>query len=58
LIRWLRESHLGGGNTCHLGGRMILCNTCLASLPTYTMGFYLLPKGTHKKMDGVRSKFF
>jgi hypothetical protein len=22
------------------------------------MGFYLLPKGTHKKMDGVRSKFF
>jgi hypothetical protein len=40
------------------GGTMILSNTCLASIPTYTMGFYLLCKGTHRRMDGVSSKFF
>jgi hypothetical protein len=40
------------------GGRMILTNTCLSSLPTYAMGFYLLPARTHGKMDSVRSKFY
>lgn len=24
----------------------------------YTMGFYMLPKGSHAKMDTIRSKFF
>jgi hypothetical protein len=27
---------------------MILTNTCLSSLPTYAMGFYLLPVGTQR----------
>jgi hypothetical protein len=40
------------------GARLTLTNSCLSSLPTYTMGFYLLPLGTHRLMDGVRSKFF
>jgi hypothetical protein len=40
------------------GGRLILTNTCLTSLPTFTMGFYLLPLGTHKKMDQIRSRFY
>jgi hypothetical protein len=40
------------------GGRLILTNSCLSSLPTYTMGFYLLPKDIHKKMDRIRSNFF
>jgi hypothetical protein len=40
------------------GGMMILSNSCLASLPTYTMDFYLLNQGTHKKMDSIRAKFF
>jgi hypothetical protein len=34
-----------------------LTNSCLTSLPTYMMGFYLLPQGTHNQMDSVRSKF-
>jgi hypothetical protein len=38
--------------------RLILSNSCLSSLPTYTMGFYLLPEGTHKAMDGIRSRFY
>jgi hypothetical protein len=40
------------------GGRLILTNSCLSSLPTYTMGFYLVPLGIHRKMDHVRAKFF
>jgi hypothetical protein len=35
-------------------GRVVLSNSYLASLPTYTMGFYLLPLGIHRKMDEVR----
>jgi hypothetical protein len=38
--------------------REILSNNCLANLPTYTIGFYLLPLGIHTKMDGVRCRFF
>jgi hypothetical protein len=38
--------------------RSILTNTCLSSLPTYCMGFYLLPLGTHQRMDCIRSGFF
>lgn len=44
------------------GGKLILSNSCLTSLPMYVMGFYLLPyllpKGMHKKMDAIRGKFF
>jgi hypothetical protein len=40
------------------GGRLILINSCLSSLSTYMMGFYLLPQDTHRKMDHVRSRFF
>lgn len=40
------------------GGELILTNTCLSNLPMYVMGFYMLPKGTHVKMDNIRSKFF
>lgn len=39
------------------GGRQILTNTCLSSLPLYCMGFYWLQGGVHKKMDGIRAKF-
>jgi hypothetical protein len=40
------------------GARLILSNSCLSSLPTYIMSFYLLPKGIHKAMDGIRSRFY
>jgi hypothetical protein len=40
------------------GGRLILTNSCLSSLPMYVMGFYSLPKGLHCKMDTIRSSFF
>jgi hypothetical protein len=37
---------------------LILSNSYLSSLPIYTMGFYLLSLGTHRKMNNIRSKFF
>lgn len=40
------------------GGRLILSNTCLSSLPIYMMGFYFLYGGTHRQMDSIRSNFF
>jgi hypothetical protein len=40
------------------GARLTLSNSCLTNLPTYTIGFYLLPGECHKKMNSVRSKFF
>ena len=40
------------------GGKLILTNPCLSSLPMYNMGFYLLPKSYHDRMDLVRGKFF
>jgi hypothetical protein len=49
-----KHTSSGGGE----GGRLILTNTCLSSLSTYTMGFYILPPEAHRRMDTVRSRFF
>jgi hypothetical protein len=40
------------------GGRLILLNACLSSMPTYAMSMYMLPKTVIKKMDITRKKFF
>ena len=40
------------------GGRLVLTNSSLSSMPTFTMGIYLLQEGIHKQMDSVRSQFF
>jgi hypothetical protein len=45
------------GKQMSSGGRLILSNNYLSSLPTYTIGFYLLHLGTHRNMDSVGVKF-
>lgn len=40
------------------GGRLVLTNSSLSSLPIYTMGLYRFNEGVHKKMDSIRSNFF
>ena len=40
------------------GGRLILTNSTLSSLPIYTMGFYRFNEEVHKKMDTIRSRVF
>jgi hypothetical protein len=55
---WQKECPPWKGKNISSGGRLILSNSYLASLPVFTMGFYLLPKSTHMKMDIIRSRFF
>jgi hypothetical protein len=40
------------------GGKMILIESCLSSVPNYTMGIYLLQEEIHHKMDTARANFF
>jgi hypothetical protein len=40
------------------GGRLILSNSSLASLPMFTMGLFLLQNGVHAKFDSHRARFF
>lgn len=40
------------------GGKSILINSSLTSIPMYTMGFYWLYEGTHQRFDTSRGKFF
>jgi hypothetical protein len=40
------------------GGKAILIQSCLSSIPNYSMGVYLLQEEIHQKMDAARSYFF
>jgi hypothetical protein len=40
------------------GGIMILVESCLSSVPSYTMGVYALQEEVHQKMDTARANFF
>lgn len=46
------------GKHMSYGGRLILSNTSLSSLPIYTMAMFLLKAGSHQKMDTIRAQFF
>jgi hypothetical protein len=39
-------------------GRLELTNSCLSSLPLFSMSLYLLHDGAHKAMDRPRARFF
>jgi hypothetical protein len=56
--RMLKRLDPWKGKFMTLGGKLILTNSCLTNLPMYIMGFYMLPKGVHGKMDMIRSNFF
>ena len=40
------------------GGKAVLLNSSLTSIPIYLMGFYLLYEGNHQRMDTARARFF
>lgn len=40
------------------GGRLILSNSCLASLPMFAMGLFLLQEGVHEQLDSHRGRYF
>lgn len=45
------------GKLLSIGGRLILINSMLTSLPLYMMPFYKLPAEVRKRMDFFRSRF-
>ena len=40
-----------------VGGRLVLLNSVLSSLPMFMLSFFELPKGVLKKLDYFRSRF-
>jgi len=40
------------------GGRLVLLNSVLSSLPMFMMSFFEIPKGVVKNLDHCRSRFF
>jgi len=40
------------------GGRLVLLNSVLSSLPLFMMSFFEIPKGVLKNLDKFRSRFF
>ena len=46
------------GKNLSSGGRLILTNSSLSSIPLYLMGMFALFEGNHQHMDSIRSKFF
>jgi len=40
------------------GGRLVLLNSVLSSLPMFMMSFFQIPKGVVKNLDHFRSRFF
>ena len=46
------------GKVLSFGGRLVLINSVLSSLPMCLMSFFKLPKGVLKKLDYYRSRFF
>jgi hypothetical protein len=46
------------GYICLLGGRSILMESNLSSLPMYIMRIYLLPEEVHHKINSARARFY
>ena len=40
------------------GGKSVLIDSCLSSLPMYTMGVYQLYEGNFQRLDSIRARFF
>ena len=56
VLDWLKLDEkilkrLDGWQGSSLGGRLTLINSCLSSIPIYSMSMYLLPKAICKRID-------
>jgi hypothetical protein len=40
------------------GGRLVLLNSVLSSLPIFMMSFFEIPTDILKKLDAIQSRFF
>jgi hypothetical protein len=46
------------GKLLSSGGRLVLINSVLSSLPMFMMSFFRIPKGVLERLDYYRSRFF
>ncbi|WVZ91755.1 hypothetical protein U9M48_037881 [Paspalum notatum var. saurae] len=46
------------GKLLSVGGRLVLINSVLSSLPMFMLSFFAIPKGILKKLEYLRSRFF
>jgi hypothetical protein len=46
------------GKLLSFGGRLVLINSVLSSLPMYMLSFFRIPKGVLEKLDYYRSRLF
>jgi hypothetical protein len=46
------------GKLLSSGGRLVLINSVLSSLPMFMISFFRIPKGVREKLDYYRSRFF
>jgi len=56
--RFQKKLNSWKGKLLSSGGRLVLINSVLSSLPMYMMSFFAIPKGVLKILDYYRSKFF
>ena len=54
------EKRLSGwkGKFLSVGGRLVLINSVLSSLPMLMLSFFEIPRGIFKKIEYYRSRFF
>jgi len=62
VLDWLKLDEkilkrLDGWQGSSLGGRLTLINSCLSSIPIYSMSMYLLPKAICKRIDNKEKIF-
>jgi hypothetical protein len=58
LKRFLKKLSSWKGKLLSSGGRLVLINLVLSSLPMFMMSFFRIPKGVLEKLDYYRSRFF
>jgi hypothetical protein len=56
--RFLQELSCWKAKYLSYGGRLVLLNSILSSLPMFMMSFFEIPKGVLKNLDHFRSRFF
>ena len=56
--RFQRKLSCWKGKHLSYGGRLVLINSVLSSLPLFMLSFFQVPKGIIKKLDYYRSRFF
>jgi hypothetical protein len=56
--RFQRKLSSWKGKLLSMGGRLVLINSILTSLPIFMLSFFRISKGVLKKLDYYRSRYF